>query len=101
MGVCIMKKIEAFTETQIEIIEKTFDTHYLNVRKAASFINLAKESLINVHGGFNPNVTPDEINDILQTIQELLDPTCSFMCELSVNGEFLLSESNLKEEVTK
>ena len=88
-------------ELQIEIIEKTFDRHYSNIKKAASFINLAKESLINVHGGFNPNITPDEINDILQAIQELLDPTCSFMCELTVNGEFLLSEPNLKEEVTK
>lgn len=95
-----MRKIETFTETQIEIIEKTFDIHYSNVRKAASFVNLAKESLINVHGGFNPNVTPDEINDLLQTIQELLNPTCSFMCELSVNGEFLLTESDLVE-VTK
>jgi hypothetical protein len=96
-----MREIETFTEEQIEIIEETFDIHYSNIRKASSFINLAKESLINIHGGFNPNVTPDEINDLLQTIQELLHPTCSFMCELSVNGEFLLNEFNLKEEVTK
>lgn len=89
------EKIEKFTDLQIKVIEETFDKYYSNVRRAASFINLAKESLINVHGEFNSKITLDEISDILQSSKEFLEPIQTLMGELSVNGDYLLWEDNL------
>lgn len=91
-----MKNLDNFTETQEKLIEQTFDKYRIDLKKASSFIKLTNESLINVHGEYNPNIEPDEIDDILKTIQELLEPLNSFLCELSVNGNFLLCERNLQ-----
>lgn len=101
-----MRKIEPFTEEQIEIIEKTFDKFYPNIQRAAYLVKLTKESLINVHGEFNKNITPDEVEETLSMANELLTPVQNLLSELSLNGGYLLwahnlEDINMKVEVTK
>jgi hypothetical protein len=106
MGVYIMSNSQKFTDEQIEIIEKTFKKFYPNIQRAAYLVKLTKESLVNVHGEFNKNITPDEVEETLSMANELLTPVQNLLSELSLNGGFLLwphnlEDINMKVEVTK
>lgn len=90
------KEIKKFTEEQEDIIEKTFKRVSSNSLRAKFLIDLVKESLINIHGEFNQNVSAEHISEILTLTKDLLDPVDELVSELSMSGGYLLWESNLE-----
>lgn len=91
------KEIQKFTNEQKEIIEKTFDKFSTNTQRVKFLINMVNESLINIHGEFNPRISPECVSEILTLAKELLEPADEILSELSTNGNYLLWDSNLKD----
>lgn len=91
------KEIQKFTNEQKEIIEKTFDKFSTNTQRVKFLINMVNESLINIHGEFNPRISPECVSEILILAKELLEPADEILSELSTNGNYLLWDSNLKD----
>ena len=46
--------------------------------------------MINIHGEFNPKVSPECVSETLALVSELIEPIDEILMELSSNGNYLL-----------